>query len=58
VKEPEQFVALMKLKENRVIKEFLEFMWLNGDLLHFHHYHWKWYGDSEIAFGDLKNMAE
>ena len=31
VKEPEQFVALMKLKENRVIKEFLEFMWLSED---------------------------
>jgi hypothetical protein len=58
VKEPEQFVALMKLKEDRVIKEFLEYMWLSKDLLHFHHHHWKWYDDSEKAFGDLMNMAE
>jgi hypothetical protein len=33
-------------------------MWLNEDLLHFHHHHWKWYDDSEKAFGDLMNMAE
>jgi hypothetical protein len=58
VKEPEQFVALMKLKDDEVLKEMLEFMWLNEDLLHFHHYHWKWYDDSEKAFGDLMNMAE
>lgn len=57
VKEPEQFVALMKLKEDPVIKEFLTCMWLNEDLLHFHHPHWKWYPDSEKAFGDLMNMA-
>lgn len=58
VKEPEKFVALMKLKEDEVLKEMLECMWLNEDLLHFHHHAWKWYPDSEQTFGDLMNMAE
>jgi hypothetical protein len=58
VKEPEKFVALMKLKEDSTIKEMMECMWLNEDLLHFHHHHWKWYEDSEKAFVDLMNMAE
>lgn len=57
VKEPEQFVALMKLKEDSIIKEFLECMWLSEDLLHFHSDHWKWYPDSEKAFADLMSMA-
>ena len=58
VKDPEQFVALMKLKDDEVLKEMLDCMWLSEDLLHFHHHHWKWYPDSEQAFGDLMNMAE
>ena len=58
VKEPEQFVALMKLKEDQVIKEFLEYMWLNNNLLYFHHHHWKWYEDSEKALAGLMEMAK
>jgi len=58
VKDPEKFVALMKLKADEVLKEMLDCMWLNEDLLHFHHQHWKWYDDSEKAFNDLMNMAE
>jgi hypothetical protein len=58
VKDPDQFVALMKLKEDSVLKEMLDYMWLSEDLLHFHHHNWKWYDDSEKAFGDLMNMAE
>ena len=58
VKEPEKFVALMKLKEDSVLKEMLDCMWLNEDLLHFHHNFWKWYEDSEKSFTDLMNMAQ
>jgi len=62
VKEPEKFVALMKLTDNEVIKEFLDCMWLDENegegLLHFHHNFWKWYEDSERAFTDLMSMAE
>jgi hypothetical protein len=59
VKEPEKFVALMKLHENSVIKEFLTCMWLNeGEgFLHFHSDYWKWYDESEKAFAILMNMA-
>lgn len=59
VKEPDKFVALMKLKEDPVVKEFLTCMWLDDRyLLHFHHPHRKWYDDSEKTFSNLMSMAE
>jgi hypothetical protein len=58
VKEPEKFVALMKLKDDEVIKDFLTCMWLDGELLHFRSNYWKWYDDSDRAFNDLMAMAQ
>lgn len=62
VKEPEKFVALMKLKEDSVLKEMLDCMWLDENegegLLHFHHNFWEWYEDSEKSFTNLMNMAQ
>lgn len=58
VKEPEKFVALMKLKEDEVLKEMLDCMYALDEYLVFHHHYWKWYEDSEKTFGDLMNMAE
>jgi len=58
VKEPESFVALMKLKDDDTLKEMLECMYAVDEYLVFHHHYWKWYDESEKAFGDLMNMAE
>jgi hypothetical protein len=57
VKEPEKFVALLKLKDNEVIKEMMQYMYLEGGLLHFHHYHWKWYDDSKSAMDKIMEMG-
>lgn len=62
VKEPEKFIALVKVNANDVIKEMLDNMYyfddgLGGKLIMFKHGYWKWYDDSEQAFGDLIEMA-
>jgi hypothetical protein len=59
LKEPEKFVALLKLRDNSVIKEMLGHMYLdNQGLLHFYNPHWKWYPESDGALGDIVEMAE
>ena len=63
VKEPEKFIALVKVSANDVIKEMLDNMYyfddgLGGKLIMFKHGYWKWYDDPEQAFGDLMNMAK
>jgi len=59
VKEPEKFVALARLKEDRVIQEILEHMYYDDEgLLHFHADYWKWYDESESAMSELMCMAE
>ena len=64
VKEPEQFVALLKTRDDRVINEILENSMYGVDrsyeypLIHFFADHWKWYDESEKAFTELMNMAE
>jgi hypothetical protein len=58
LKEPEKFVALLKMKDDRVIKEILEHMYLDESLLHFYADHWKWYDESENALAEIMNMAE
>jgi hypothetical protein len=57
-KEPEKFVALLKLKADPVIQEILEHMYLDDmNLLHFYADHWKWYSESETALSEIMNMA-
>jgi len=61
--EPEKFVSLLKLKDDKVIKEMLDHMYLDDDphygkLLHFYADHWKWYDESESALRDIVEMAE
>jgi hypothetical protein len=58
VKEPEKFVALLKLKTDDVIKEMMQFMFLEEGLIHFYHDHWKWYDDSQKAMDNIMEMAE
>jgi hypothetical protein len=58
VKEPEKFVALLKMKEEPVIREILEHMYLDENLLHFYADHWKWYDESESALSEIAHMAD
>jgi hypothetical protein len=59
VKEPEKFVALLKIKDNSVVKEMLQYMYLDEQgRIHFYHEHWKWYEDSNTALGEIMEMAE
>ena len=62
VKEPEKFLALVKVNADDVIKEMLDNMYYvedsdGSDCLLFTHNYWKWYSESESAFSDLMNMA-
>ena len=68
-KDPEEFVALMKVDGRDIFKDFLRFMWVKeNDLvvdensekgtIFFHHDHWKWYDDSRDGFTELLQMAE
>jgi len=69
-KDPEEFIALMKVDGREIFKNFLAFMYiemypepiLEEDApvggVHFHHDHWKWYEDSQAGFRDLLSMAE
>ena len=58
VKEPDKFVALLKVKANDVIKEMMQYMYLEEGLIHFYHDYWKWYDESEKAMDDIMEMAE
>ena len=63
VKEPEKFVALMKVKADDTLKEMLDNMYYFEDhqknkYIMFKHNFWKWYSESEKAFDDLVAMAE
>jgi hypothetical protein len=58
VKEPEKFVALLKIKGGEVLKEMMQFMYLEEGLIHFYHNNWKWYDDSEATLADIFEMAE
>lgn len=69
-KDPEEFIALMRVDGREIFKNFLEFMYvktypepiLEEDApiggVYFHHDHWKWYEDSQAGFRDLLSMAE
>jgi len=63
VKEPEKFIALVKVNSTDVIREMLNNMYyfedhLDNRYIMFKHSYWKWYDDSESAFADLMNLAE
>jgi ribonuclease HI len=58
VKEPEKFVALLKLRTDDATKEMMEYMYLVNGLINFHHGHWKWYDDSQKALDEIMDMAE
>jgi hypothetical protein len=69
-KDPEEFIALMKVDGRDIFKDFLRFMYvenypepiLEEDApvggVHFFHNHWKWYDDSTTGLHDLIQMAE
>ena len=69
-KDPEEFIALMKLDGREIFKDFLRFMYVENypepaqeedepiGGVHFFHEHWKWYGESEIGFTELLQVAE
>ncbi len=69
-KDPEDFIALMKVDGREIFKDFLSFMYIEElpkptpeeetpfGYLHFYHNHWKWYEDSVTGLHDLINMAE
>ena len=68
-KDPEEFIALMKVDGRDIFKDFLRFMYVQiyetrvededsaYGCVHFYHDHWKWYDDSKIGFDDLLNMV-
>jgi len=59
VRNPESFVALLKIESDGIINQFLDNMWIDGDgLLHFEADSWKWYEDSETALARVMNLAE
>lgn len=70
-KDPEEFIALMRVDGRDMFKQFLEYMYVENYVepildeedvpiggVHFHHDHWKWYEDCKVGFTDLLNMAE
>jgi hypothetical protein len=69
-KDPEEFVALMKVDGRDIFKDFMRYMYidmypepiLEEDApvggVHFYHNSWKWYEDSRIGFTELLEMAE
>jgi len=59
VKKPQEFIALLKLKDDEVINDMMQFMYLDEQgRIHFYHEHWKWYKDSDTALGEIMEMAE
>jgi hypothetical protein len=70
-KDPEEFVALMKVDGRDIFKDFMQYMYIEHYKdrpmeddddpkggVHFHHTHWKWYEDSQVGFTELLDMAE
>ena len=57
VKEPEKFVALLKLKTDETIKEMMQYMYLDQDFILFYHNYWKWYEESQKALDEILEMA-
>jgi hypothetical protein len=69
-KNPEEFIALMKVDGRDIFKDFMRYMYiemypepiLEVDApvggVHFHHNHWKWYDESQAGFTELLQMAE
>ena len=65
IKEVEEFVALMKVDNRDIFRDFMRFMWIddykddNGrGRLHFHCSGWKWYDESQAGLQDLLDMAD
>ena len=69
-KDPEEFIALMKVDGREIFRDFLRFMYIENYKdrpmeddddpkggVHFYHEHWKWYDESKDGFMDLLNMA-
>jgi hypothetical protein len=68
-KDPEEFIALMKVDGRDIFKDFMRYMYIEyykdrpteeddpKGGVHFYHDHWKWYQDSKNGFDDLLNMA-
>lgn len=69
-KDPEEFIALMKVDGREIFKNFLQFMYIENypepileedapvGGVHFHHDDWKWYQDCQTGFTDLLQLAE
>ena len=67
-KDPEEFIALMRVDGQDVFKDFLRYMYVQDyeievedgavGCVHFYHDHWKWYDEYQKGFTDLINMAE
>jgi len=67
-KDPEEFIALMRVDGQDVFKDFLRYMYVQDyeikvedgavGCVHFYHDHWKWYDEYQKGFTDLLNMAE
>jgi hypothetical protein len=69
-KDPEEFIALMRVDGRDIFKDFLRFMYIEyykdrpmeeddpKGGVHFHHNYWKWYEDSTAGLHDLLAMAE
>lgn len=62
VKEPEKFIALVKLNDDDTIKEMLDNMYYITDdgspCILFQHNYWKWYDESHRALHTLMDMAQ
>lgn len=70
VRDPDEFIALMRIDGREIFKDFLRFMYVQNyaepileedvpiGCVHFFHDHWKWYEDSQRGFTELLQLAE
>jgi hypothetical protein len=65
VKEPEKFIALVRIDADDTLKEMLDNMYYYEDTnvdktkyILFTHNYWKWYEDSSRSFAKLMELAE
>jgi hypothetical protein len=62
VKEPEKFIALVKLNDDDTLKEMLDNMYYITDggspCILFQHNYWKWYEESHRALHTIMDMAQ